>query len=80
MRELLFDFCHCILLKKLDFKSKPYIAIRRRPLVRLAQLTPDFTTLVFRQPVPYDKVLLLTGQRPRGAGLRPELMPKLRTV
>ena len=36
--------------------------------------------VVFRQPVPYDKVLLLTGQRPRGAGLRPESMPKLRTV
>ena len=28
------DFCHCILLKKLDFKSKPYIAVRMRPLVQ----------------------------------------------
>ena len=27
------DFCHCILLKKLDFKSKPYISVRMRPLV-----------------------------------------------
>ena len=30
------DFCHCILLKKLDFKSKPYISVRMRPLVLVA--------------------------------------------
>jgi site-specific recombinase XerD len=27
------DFFHCILLKKPDFKSKPYISVRMRPLV-----------------------------------------------
>jgi hypothetical protein len=30
------DFCHCILLKKLDFRSKPYVSVRMRPLVQLA--------------------------------------------
>jgi maltose alpha-D-glucosyltransferase / alpha-amylase len=28
-------FGHCILLKKHDFKSKPYISVRMRPLVRV---------------------------------------------
>jgi hypothetical protein len=31
---LLSDFFHCILLKKLGFKSKPSIAVRMRPLVQ----------------------------------------------
>jgi hypothetical protein len=33
VRGLLSAFFHCILLKKLDFKSKPDISVQMRPLV-----------------------------------------------
>jgi hypothetical protein len=37
VRGLLSDFFHCILLKKLDFKSKPYISVRMHPLARFGR-------------------------------------------
>ena len=33
------DFCYCILLKKHDFKSKPYISVGMLPLVHYPPMT-----------------------------------------
>jgi hypothetical protein len=40
---LLSDFFHCILLKKLDFKSKPYVSVRMHPLVHFGGIYATHT-------------------------------------
>jgi hypothetical protein len=53
------DCCHCILLKKLDFKSKPYISVRMRPLVRLAQAQPNIPAFLLTE---HEDLLSLRAQ------------------